>query len=249
MNFLLVNDDGIDSEGLHALAVALSEKGKVYVAAPSVQQSGMSHSISLMGSITIKEEKVPCAERAWRVNGTPADCTKVGVQRCQESGIEIDIVFSGINKGSNLGSDTLYSGTVGAAIEGALQGYHAVAVSVNDHDAKYFDGACDLAVQVIDKVMELPTNIVTNINAPNCPKDQIKGVRYPVLGPSYFVDCFVPAENGEYVIKGEVGDYAGLGEGIDVGANALGYATITPLQYDFTSEEYLDTVKNWNINI
>lgn len=249
MNFLLVNDDGIDSAGLHALAVALAKKGDVYVAAPSEQQSGMSHSISLMGSIVIKEEEVPCATKAWRVNGTPADCTKVGLQRCREMNIPIDIVFSGINKGSNLGSDTLYSGTVGAAMEAALQKYHGVAVSVNDHDAKHFDCACDLAIGVIDKVLDMPTNIVININTPNKPKEEIKGVKYPVLGPSYFVDSFVLKENGQYMLEGAVSDFSHLGDGVDVGANAMGYATVTPLQFDFTSRECLEKIKDWNLTI
>lgn len=249
MNFLLVNDDGIHSDGLHALAEALSKKGKVYVAAPATQQSGKSHSISLTEGIEIEEAEVSCAEKAWKVKGTPADCTKVGVQKCKDAGIHIDIIFSGINKGANLGSDTLYSGTVGAAMEGALLNHHAVAVSVNDHDASHFECACDLAIQVIDKVLKLPSNIVININTPNLPKEEIAGVKYPVLGPSYFVDSFVPKSDGKYMLEGHTPNYAGLGDGIDVGANTLGYATVTPLKYDFTCSEYMDTVKGWELEI
>lgn len=249
MYFLLVNDDGIESEGLHALVDALSEVGTVYVCAPDVQQSGMSHSISLVGSITVKEWQVRNAVKAWRVTGTPADCTKMGLQMCEKEGIKPDIVFSGVNKGSNLGVDTLYSGTVGAAMEAALQGIHGVAVSVNSHGATHFEGACKLAVQAIDYVMTLPENIVVNINAPNVPIEEIKGIRYSRLGPNYYVDGFVLQENGEYVLEGYIPDYSYLPEEVDVGANYAKYATVTPLKFDITAYEYLDTVKDWNLKI
>ncbi len=249
MNFLLVNDDGIESEGLHALANALATVGNVYVAAPDTQQSGKSLSISLMDSIRVNEYHVPNAVKAWRVNGTPADCTKVGIQKCAEEGAKIDVVFSGINRGSNLGCDTLYSGTVGAAMEAALHDLHAVAVSVNHHDAKYFAAACSLALQVIDYVVNLPVNIVVNINTPNLPPEEILGIKYATLGQSNYVDEFVHKEDDIYVLEGYIPDYSHVPDFIDVGANYKGYATVTPMMFDLTAYDFIERVGEWDLKL
>ena len=249
MNFLIVNDDGIASEGIIALAEALSKHGDIYVCAPDNQQSGKSHSITLMGSIFVEEEDFPNAKKAWRVNGTPADCTKVGVQMCRRYNIDLDIIFSGINKGSNLGSDTLYSGTVGAAMEGVLLGFRAIAVSVNGHEASHFDAACDLAIQAIPHVMELEPGLVININTPDKPREEIKGIVYAPLGPSYFDDGFTLKEGNEYHLEGIIPDFKHLGTSVDIGANYLGYATITPLKPDFTDREMLEKIPEWRFTI
>ncbi len=249
MNFLLVNDDGIRAEGIFELAQALADHGTLFLCAPDRQQSGKSHSITLTDTIEVYEADFPGAERAWHVNGTPADCTKIGLQMAEKYGVQIDIVFSGINKGSNLGMDTLYSGTVGAAMEAALQGVRAVAVSVNGHDCTNFDAACHLAIQCIPKVMEMEPGYVININCPDLPREEIKGVRYATLGPSYFVDGFVLQDGNQYKLEGSIPDYSHLGEGVDVGANTLGYATVTPIQPDLTAWNEMKRVSNWGLKL
>lgn len=250
MNFLIVNDDGISSEGILALSEALAPHGDLYVCAPDRQQSGKSHSITLVGTIFVHETEYPRAKKAWRVNGTPADCTKIGIQFCKKMGVEIDIVFSGINKGSNLGADTLYSGTVGGAMEGVLLGYRAVAVSVNGHDASHFEAAGDLAVQSIPLVMNMEPGKVININTPDLPREEIKGIAYGILGPSFFVDGFVLKEGNEYCLEGEIPDYSHLGLSVDIGANSHGYATVTPLDPDFTDKELLKYMaENWSLSL
>ena len=250
MNFLIVNDDGITSEGIVALAEALAPHGNLYVCAPDRQQSGKSHSITIVGTIFVHETEFPMATKAWRVNGTPADCTKIGIQFCKEMGVDIDIVFSGINKGSNLGADTLYSGTVGAAMEGVLLGYRAVAVSVYGHYAKNFEPAGDLAVQCIPMVMAMEPGRVININTPDLPREEIKGIAYGTLGPSFFVDGFVQREGNEYGLEGDIPDYKHLGLSVDIGANCNGYATITPLDPDFTDKELLaHMAENWSLKL
>ena len=249
-NFLLVNDDGIDSEGLRALADALEDLGTIYVCAPDTQQSGKSHSITLSTGFEIKETDFPGAEIAWRVSGTPADCTKVGLQFCRQRGIDIDIVYSGINKGSNLGTDTLYSGTVGAAIEAAMAGVHAVAVSVNDHDASHFEAAAKLVRDTVDLVLsDLSARTVLNINTPNLPPEEIKGVRVAKLGPGYFDDHIVWEEGSRYKIKGEPPDYTYLGEKVDIAANHMNFATLTTLRYDLTDRDGLEILDNWSIEL
>ena len=249
MNFLIVNDDGIDSKGIRALADALSTQGNIFVSAPAMQQSGKSQSITFMESIEVEPANFDGAELAWKVHGTPADCTKIGLQLCEAAGKPIDIVFSGINQGSNLGTDTLYSGTVGAAMEAILQGVRAVAVSVGDHNAKYFEVACDLAIQVIPIVMWMEPKVVLNINTPNLPKERIKGLKYAALGPSFFLDGFVYKEGTTYQLEGHVPDFSHLGEALDVGANSLGYATITPLRPDHTDHELLAKMAEWDLSL
>lgn len=249
MNFLIVNDDGIDSNGIRALADALATQGDIYVSAPAKQQSGKSQSITFMEAIEVEEVEFSGAKKAWKVHGTPADCSKIGLQLCEEMGTPIDLVFSGINQGSNLGTDTLYSGTVGAAMEAILHGVRAVAVSVGNHDAKHFDVACDLAVQVIPIVMWMDPSVVININTPDLPRNQVKGIKYAALGPSFFLDGFVYKEGTTYQLEGHVPDYSHLGEALDVGANSLGYATITPLRPDHTDHEFLAKMAEWDLTI
>ncbi len=250
MNFLLVNDDGIHADGIKALAKALSEVGDVYICAPSTQQSGKSHSITLDEEIFVSSVEFPCAKMAWMVSGTPSDCAKVGIQMCEAKGIEPDIVYSGINMGSNLGTDTVYSGTVGAALEGAMRGYKAIAVSVNDRDSSHFDGACRVAVALIDYAKKkLAPKTIININSPNKPFKEIKGVKLTKLGPGYFNDGFVNVENDRYKLKGHIPDHKENEDDVDVFHNACDYITITPLRVDLTDYDELEKLNDWRIDI
>lgn len=250
MNVLAVNDDGIFSPGFRALVSALSEKADVYVCAPDGQRSAKSHSITLGETVTVEKVDFPGAKMAYMTGGTPADCTKIGLQFFEEAGIHIDMVYSGINMGSNLGRDTLYSGTVGAAAEASLSGYHAVAVSVDDHRAVHFDTAGKLAVQVMDLIYgKMDPSIVININTPNLPAEKIKGVRFARLGDRFYDDKFRHVEGNRYELSGEPSDCSHLTEDFDVTALYNGYAVITPLQFDFTDRENLKRVKDWKISL
>ena len=249
MNFLIVNDDGIESKGIRALADALAPQGKVFVSAPAIQQSGKAQSITFMESIEVEPVEFDGAEMAWKVHGTPADCTKIGLQLCALDGHEIDIVFSGINHGSNLGTDTLYSGTVGAAMEAILNDTRGVAISVGDHNPVNFEAACDLAVQIIPIVMWMEPQVILNVNVPDLPKGEIKGIRYASLGPHFFLDGFVYKEGNTYQLEGHIPDYSHMGEALDVGASSLGYATITPLRPDHTDHEFLAKMADWDLSL
>jgi 5'-nucleotidase len=155
MRILISNDDGIQAEGLRTLALALSEKNEVYVAAPSRQQSAQSHSLSVHTPLYAKEEKVPGTAAAWSVDGKPADATKLGLYLMDKLGKPADLVFAGINHGGNYGWDTLYSGTIGAATEGNFCGRPSVAMSVNSHEPQHgFGKACEYACMIADKFRE-----------------------------------------------------------------------------------------------
>lgn len=127
MNILVSNDDGITTEGIKSLAKAMSSCGDVYVVAPHVQRSASSHALSVSGEITLREVEFEGAKKAYECDGTPADCVKLGIDMLKQEGVIIDVVYAGINHGGNLGTDTMYSGTVSAAAEGMMAGLPAVA--------------------------------------------------------------------------------------------------------------------------
>lgn len=251
MNILVVNDDGIEAAGFAALVAALSKAADVYVCAPDSQRSAKSHSITLGQDVTIEKTEFPGAKAAYKISGTPADCTKIGLQFFAEMGAPIDMVYSGINMGSNLGRDTLYSGTIGAAAEAALSGVHAVAVSVDDHAAVHFDTAGKLAVAAIDLIYgKLDKSVVLSINVPNLPKEQIKGIKYVPLGKTrYYDDKFHLVEGNRYTLSGQPGGFHAPDDENDLAAAEAGYAVITPLQMDFTDYKSLEEIKKWSLSL
>lgn len=201
MNILITNDDGLQAAGLQRLARALHEDAgaKIYICAPDGQRSATGHGITMNKPIRVEEEELENTELAWKTSGLPADCVKIAKEFLSRKGVRIDMVFSGINHGGNLGTDALYSGTVSAALEGSLCGFPSAAVSVDSHEAEHFEYACELAVnaaKAIEKQIAEGTadcRTVLNINTPNLPKNEIKGLRYTRLGPREYDEIFVPA--------------------------------------------------------
>ncbi len=176
MRILVTNDDGIESEGILRLASMAAELGEVWVVAPEIQCSGMSHRISVKRKLRITERGLPVpGVRAFSVSGTPADCVKLGLQHILRDQ-KPDYVFSGINDGYNAGFDIAYSGTVGAAMEGLLNGIPAIAFSnehvdkneVTDHYMK------SLALEMIEK--NPLYDRIWNVNFPGCTLEECKGV-------------------------------------------------------------------------
>lgn len=252
MNILVTNDDGIRASGICSLAAALSQVADVYVCAPHTQRSAAGHGITVGKPIEAEETRFDSAVRAYSITGTPADCVKIGTKILFDLGVKIDMVFSGINLGGNLGTDTLYSGTVSAAVEGSLCGIPSVAVSVNSHEATHFELACELAVNACKNgFANMNAKTVLNINTPNLPKEEIKGVRYTRLGAREYKEWFRPktGENGkvQYWYEGNPVVYEGLPGDIDVIAMQEGYASITPLQYDLTDYDFIEKIKNWGL--
>lgn len=253
MNILVANDDGIDAEGIQRLAKALSKEADIYVCAPHIQRSATGHGITIGKPIEVEEVEFEHAKMALSITGTPADCVKIGAKILAGKNIIPDMVFSGINHGGNLGTDVLYSGTVSAAIEGCLCGFPSVAVSVNSHTANYFDFACELAVRACrNSFGKLDAKTVLNINTPNLPRDQVKGVKYTKLGAREYNEWFQPkeGENGktQYWYSGEPVVYDGLSDDIDVISMQNGYASITPLHYDLTNYSLIERIRKWRID-
>ena len=155
-----------------------------------------------------------------------------------------------MNKGSNLGKDTLYSGTVGAAMEGALHNIRSVAVSIDSHEAEDFSVACEVAVDVVDFVLNKTTpDTVLNINVPLLPKEEIRGIRYTRLGERYYDDVFEPDGEGGYYLNGEPKLFPDPDRIYDMTAVSEGYVSITPMTFDYTQVDMLETVAGCGLKI
>jgi len=241
MKVLISNDDGIFAPGIEALVQAFFKAGhEVFVCAPDSQRSAASHSLSIGRPLTVKEVTFPGAAKAYAIGGTPADCVKLGLTvLCTEA----QAVVSGVNKGYNVGTDILYSGTVAAAMEGAICGRPALAISQMEKRTD-FSRAAALAAGMFEKMMKNPLGplSVLNVNYPAC--DQIKGILTAEMGQLHYVERYTPtAYNGEaaYVLMGEV--ETGRKQSDDYEKLCQGYATATILRYDMTDH---DRTNGWN---
>ena len=253
MIILVTNDDGIEAQGLRELVKALTERAgaEVYVFAPDGQRSAASHAITLRTPVALWPVEVEGAMGAFALDGTPADCVAIGLKYLEKQGVDVAMVFAGINHGSNVGTDTIYSGTVGAAMEGSIQGYPSVAVSVDNHWAEHFAYACDLAVDTVVKTGgKWDSRVMININTPDLPAEEIKGVCYTRLGEREYINDVQIETEGEkttFVYGGEAVLYESDENDIDVIAIENGYATITPLKKDMTAYEAGDMLADWRI--
>lgn len=261
LSILVCNDDGIDAEGITCLVQTLSRVADVYVSAPHAQRSASGHAITLGRSFDLKVvDDVEGAVSAIEMTGTPADCVKMGLRYFEDQGVKMDLVFAGINHGSNLGTDTLYSGTVSAALEGSLCDKPSIAVSVGSHVPKHgFDYAAELALHVLEHSYphmkhsdHNKENAMTlNVNVPDIPPEDIKGVVVTKLGRRQYYGYFKPDQIQEGHLSVKYGGvpvvYESTNLGIDVLADQQGYATITPLRYALTWKGKLEDVKTWGL--
>ena len=254
MNILVSNDDGIGAEGIKRLAAALTKMGDVYVFAPDRQRSASSHALTIGKNLTVTGTDFPGVSEAYYVDGTPADCVKLGIYTLRERGIDVDIVYSGINHGGNLGSDTMYSGTVSAAAEGAFFGKPAVAVSVNSHNPHHFDGACILAERVLPFALKTGNQRkVVSINVPDIPAEEVKGVAAAKLGLMQYAERFNVVGETEssrtYQYSGSPVEPPNGSDDTDASLLRRGYAAISMIKYDLNDYEGLNTIKKWRIKL
>lgn len=243
MKVLISNDDGIFAPGIEALVKAFSAAGyEVLVCAPDSQRSAASHSLTIGRPLTVKEVRMDGAKKAWAIGGTPADCVKLGLTvLCPEA----EAVVSGINKGYNVGTDILYSGTVAAAMEGAICGRPALAISQHECRVEY-EHAAALAVEAFERLKEKPLAplSVLNLNYPE--QGEAKGLVSAQMGQLIYNENYMPgiSEKGEniYTLKGVVRD--DVCQSDDYEKLCKGYATATVLHYDMTER---DMTNVWNL--
>lgn len=200
-NILLVNDDGIDAPGIQALRRELEPHCNLRVVAPYGERSAAGCSLSLSHEIAVRERFEDGRRWGWSVNGTPADCVKFALTALD--GYRPDLVLSGINRGQNVGNSIWYSGTVAAALEATMFGMRAMAVSLGAFRAEvlHFDSAARLVRGLIPWLLDQPWQQRTlwNLNVPNCPLAEIRGIRFAHQGTSFFVDNFAFSRSEEGV--------------------------------------------------
>jgi 5'-nucleotidase len=245
-NILVVNDDGIYGEGLKPLAKALGVLGRVTIVVPERERSAASHAITLHKPIRVRKLE----ENLYIMNGTPADCTRFGVIAMLKE--RADLVVSGINHGANLGADTMYSGTVGAAKEACMLGIPALAVSVTTkQDNPHFATATRFSVFLARQLLarSLPKNTCLNVNVPNRSWGTIQGVAVTTLGQRIYGRALSPRVDPRgltyYWMAGAVP--RGVAEpGSDIAAIEEGKISITPLKLYLTDEAFLPDLRRWN---
>ncbi len=240
MNILVVNDDSINSYGIRILADKLQKYGTVFVVAPHTEHSGIGNAITIHNPMKLHEQNDFMENvKAWSLEGKPADCVKFALYGLN---LDIDLVVSGINNGPNLGTDIMYSGTLGGASEGIICGIPSIAVST---DFKGFELAEENIEDVLDKVINddiLSKEIVININFPKSEFTNIKGIKVTEQGIRPF-DHKYELDSEGYWPKGTWQDVE-HNENTDVHAYENGYISITPIQLNRTSYPYIKKLKN-----
>ncbi len=244
MRILLSNDDGYQAEGLRCLNDALSEVAEVTVVAPDRNRSGASNSLTL--DVPLRLERV--GERSYYVNGTPTDCVHVALTGLLDE--DPDMVVSGINYGANLGDDVIYSGTVAAAMEGRFLGLPAIAVSLVATAKPAFATAAGVVKRLVAELVAnpLPRDTILNVNVPNRPAQELKGVQATRLGfrhRSEPVVRSVDPKNRPVYWVGPAGAGQDSGPGTDFHAVAEGFVSVTPIRVDLTDHDAVPEIASW----
>ena len=242
MKILLTNDDGYDAANIKSLFKELSKNHEVWIVAPKNNCSGMSAAISYLNEI----EVIKLEDKIYAVDGTPADCSYLGLLSIVD--FEFDIVISGINHGANIGNDVLYSGTVGAAMGGRNLKYPPIAISVASYDAKDINFISKKSVELIEKIISTNTFVgkVININFPDINQNEFKGVLATGLSkrdvpakPIRVDDSSSNIYRYKYNISGEPLEDKYM---TDAEAVKNGYVSLTVLDYSLNSGNFIDEI-------
>ena len=248
MQILVSNDDGVEAPGILALRDGLADLASIMLVAPDRDRSGASNSLTL--EMPIRAKKV--ADNMIRVAGTPTDCVHLALTGLLEN--EPDMVISGINAGANMGDDVLYSGTVAAAMEGRFLGLPSIAISLasnaDNEKLTHYDTAVQVARFLIKRLKHapFPSNTILNVNVPDCPWKQIKGIQSTRLGHRHKAEPVIkeqdPRGRNIYWV-GPPGEEEDAGEGTDFYALKNGFVSVTPLHVDLTRHEAREGLAKW----
>jgi 5'-nucleotidase len=241
---LLSNDDGYQARGLRTLAQHLGDIAEITVVAPDRNRSGASNSLTLETPLRVEQAE----ERVYYVNGTPTDCVHIAITGLLEHAP--DMLISGINNGANLGDDVLYSGTVAAAMEGRFLGIPSIAVSLVLREGGHYATAAALVRRLVERnsTDPLPTDTILNINVPDVPAADLKGIQTTRLGFRHKSEPAVKAldpNNRPIYWIGPAGAGQDAGPGTDFHAVAAGWVSVSPLKVDLTAHAALATVESW----
>lgn len=249
---LVANDDGISAPGIRALIQVMNEFGEVVVVAPDGPQSGMGHAITLNSALRCDQVHIDDGpQEEYSCSGTPVDCVKLAVNKILKR--KPDLCVSGINHGSNSSINVIYSGTMSAALEGALEGIPSIGFSLLDysHDAD-FSASKEVVRKLVAHVLEegLPEGSCLNVNIPKLPPAEIKGIRVCRQANANWVEEFDerkdPAGRTYYWLTGTFQNYD-HGEDTDEWALANGYVSVVPVQYDVTAHHVIPILNKWTL--
>ncbi|MEO8086166.1 MAG: 5'/3'-nucleotidase SurE [Bacteroidota bacterium] len=236
---LITNDDGITAPGLQALTEAMIELGDIVVVAPDSPQSGMGHAITINNLLRLDKVRVHDNQQWYQCSGTPVDCVKIAIDKILPR--TPDLCVSGINHGSNSSINVIYSGTMSAAMEGAIEGIPSIGFSLSNFslDAD-FSGAKKYAQKIAKNVLEfgIPEGALLNVNIPKLPANEIKGVKIcrqaMAKWEEEFDERLDPNKRKYYWLTGKFINYDN-GEDTDEWALKNGYVSVVPVKFDFTA--------------
>lgn len=244
MRILLSNDDGVYAKGIRVLAATLGEIAAVQIVAPDRNRSGASNSLTL--NLPLRVRRIE--DHIVSVEGTPTDCVHIAITGLLTD--QPDMVVSGINEGANLGDDTLYSGTVAAAIEGRFLGFPAIAISLVGNSYEHYETAAQVALKLVSRSFnyKLPANTILNVNVPDVPYDKLRGWEVTRLGKRHRAEAVIaqkdPRGHPIYWV-GPAGTEQEAGPGTDFYAIKSQKVSITPLHVDLTHYEAFEPISNW----
>lgn len=245
MNILISNDDGVYAPGIEALFKALkNEMEHITVVAPDRNCSAASNSLTLQNPL----RTMTLDNGFIAVNGTPTDCVHLAINMLCEQ--DPQLVITGINAGANLGDDVIYSGTVAAAMEGRYMGLPSIAVSLAGKELKYYETAGIYAAKIVAHLRDcpLPANQILNVNVPDLPASEIKGIKVTRLGARHRATTMIKTQDPggrDIYWVGPLAKPDDAGEGTDFHAVEHGYVSITPITVDLTAYNRLEKLNEW----
>jgi 5'-nucleotidase len=250
---LVTNDDGITAPGLRALIEVMLELGEVLVVAPDSPQSGMGHAITINSMLHLERIFIDNGEqKEYSCSGTPADCVKLAVREILDR--RPDICVSGINHGSNSSINVIYSGTMSAALEAGIEGIPAIGFSLLDYNYNAnFEPTKKYVKSIVENALKngIPENVVLNVNFPNLPEKELKGVKICRQAKANWEEEFdkrqSPQGKDYYWLTGK---FVNLDHGEDTDEWALenGYISVVPVQFDLTAHHVISNLNTWNFN-
>ena len=245
----LTNDDSYRSKGFDAAIEIARQFGRVIAIAPDTPQSGMSQAITIYNPLRLRKVREEDGVLVYSLNGTPVDCVKMAFDHFFKDE-KIDLVISGINHGSNAAVNVLYSGTMGAAIEGAFYNIPSIGLSLTDHDPDAdFEGAIKFGTQIVESVLngDCPQPLCLNVNVPNIPCAELKGIRLSRQTRGYWREEFFertdPHGRNYYWLTGAFSNAEPQSEDTDEWALANGYVAVVPVQVDLTAYNQMEQLK------
>lgn len=247
----VTNDDGISSKGIKSLIDVAVEFGEVIVIAPDKPQSGMGHAITINHPLRLDTSILFPGVDAYTCTGTPVDCVKLGIYEVMKR--KPDLILSGFNHGENVSTNVLYSGTMSAAVEGAMENIPSIGFSLSDFDSDAdFSGGQEVARKVITQVLsgEFPHHVCLNVNIPKNNGEKLKGIKICRQAHAFWADRFDKRyDQFQKPYYWLTGDFLNEDNGEDTDLFALenGFASVVPTQFDMTEYKVLHQLKNWNL--